>query len=136
MTTTKRSTLGRTPTGPLSRTLAIALLLAGCSGPDFEAAPSSATLPAGPAVDGSCQRSGPQHVPTEASCYRVTSQGTPLAPCYGDETSVPTNEELTPRDKGYIVTAFDLEAGACFYFYACRGEATFEEAAPVVQVCQ
>jgi hypothetical protein len=119
----------------LPRTLAIVLLLAGCSAADFEAAPSSSTLGAGPAVDGACIRSGVQHVPTEASCYRVTSQGTPLANCYGDETTHATNEEQTPRDKGYIVTAFDLEPGDCFYFYACRGEATFDEAAPVVEVC-
>lgn len=106
----------------------------GCSA-EFEAAPSSSTLAAGPAVDGACQRSPRQHAPTEADCYRVTAQGTPLAPCEGDETSTVKNEVLTPHGASYLVTGFDLEPGACYYFYACRGEATFEDAAPTVEAC-
>lgn len=111
-------------------TLIVALAFAACSAPVESTSIDQAA--AGPAVDGACIRSDPQHVPTAGSCYRVESQGTPLDTCEG---ATAANEEQTPRDKGYIVTAFELEPGACFYFYACRGEATFEAAAPSVEVC-
>ena len=112
----------------------VALALLGCTAADFEstAADEAGADPAG----GACIRSGEQYAPSSASCYHVTAApGSVLANCFGEHSSPVTNEVLEQAGPGFHVVGFDVPAGGCFYFYACNGEATFEEAAPTVEVC-
>lgn len=119
----------------LAKAGALGVLLLGCARPDFESPEVADLSAATPASDGFCVRSDEQHAPSSADCYRVTAaSGSVLANCFGDDWTPITNEELTPRGPGFITTAFDVTAGGCFYFYACDG-ATFDEAAPSVEVC-
>ena len=118
-----------------------ALSLLGCTAADFESAAADeapAGEDCGALTTGACVRSGEQYAPSSEACYHVTAAcGSVLANCFGDNSSPVANEVLTkptPTSQGYITTAFDVPPGGCFYFYACSG-ATFEEAAPTVEVC-